>query len=29
VMATVWVAVFVPVLVVIGRPLASRLRGER
>ena len=29
VMATVWVAVFVPVFVVIGRPLASRLRGER
>jgi putative peptide zinc metalloprotease protein len=27
VMATVWVAVFVPVLVVIGRPLVERLRG--
>jgi putative peptide zinc metalloprotease protein len=28
VMATVWVAVFVPVLVVVGRPLVARLRGE-
>jgi putative peptide zinc metalloprotease protein len=28
VMATVWVAVFVPVLVVVGRPLAQRYRGE-
>jgi Zn-dependent protease len=28
VMATVWVAVFVPVLVVVGRPLVQRLRGE-
>jgi putative peptide zinc metalloprotease protein len=27
VMASVWVAVFVPVLVVIGRPLVTRLRG--
>jgi putative peptide zinc metalloprotease protein len=27
VMATVWIAVFVPVLVVIGRPLVERLRG--
>jgi putative peptide zinc metalloprotease protein len=27
VMATVWIAVFVPVLVVIGRPLAERFRG--
>jgi putative peptide zinc metalloprotease protein len=27
VMATVWVAVFVPVAVVVGRPLAARLRG--
>jgi putative peptide zinc metalloprotease protein len=27
VMATVWVAVFVPVLVVIGRPLVERMRG--
>ena len=27
VMATVWVAVFVPVLVVIGRPLLERFRG--
>jgi Zn-dependent protease len=28
VMATVWIAVFVPVLVVIGRPLAERFRGD-
>ena len=28
VMATVWVAVFVPVIVVVGRPLAERARGE-
>jgi putative peptide zinc metalloprotease protein len=28
VIATVWVAVFVPVLVVVGRPLVERLRGE-
>jgi putative peptide zinc metalloprotease protein len=28
VMATVWIAVFVPVLVVVGRPLVERLRGE-
>jgi len=28
VMATVWLAVFVPVLIVIGRPLVARLRGE-
>jgi putative peptide zinc metalloprotease protein len=28
VMATVWVAVFVPVLVVIGRPLVQRFRGD-
>jgi putative peptide zinc metalloprotease protein len=28
VMATVWVAVFVPVLVVIGRPLGQRFRGD-
>jgi Zn-dependent protease len=28
VMATVWVAVFVPVLVVVGRPLLARLRKE-
>ncbi|HEX5619154.1 MAG TPA: FHA domain-containing protein [Solirubrobacteraceae bacterium] len=27
VMATVWVAVFVPVLVVVGRPLVERMRG--
>jgi putative peptide zinc metalloprotease protein len=27
VMATVWIAVFVPVLVVIGRPLVERFRG--
>jgi putative peptide zinc metalloprotease protein len=27
VMATVWIAVFVPVLVVIGKPLAERFRG--
>jgi len=27
VMATVWLAVFVPVLIVIGRPLVARLRG--
>ena len=29
VMATVWIAVFVPVLVVVGRPLLQRVRGER
>jgi putative peptide zinc metalloprotease protein len=28
VIATVWVAVFVPVLVVVGRPLVERLRGS-
>jgi Zn-dependent protease len=28
VMATVWIAVFVPVLVVVGRPLFERLRGK-
>jgi putative peptide zinc metalloprotease protein len=28
VMATVWVAVFVPVLVVVGRPLVDRVRGD-
>jgi Zn-dependent protease len=28
VMATVWLAVFVPVLIVIGRPLVARVRGE-
>jgi pSer/pThr/pTyr-binding forkhead associated (FHA) protein len=27
VMATVWIAVFVPVLVVVGRPLLERMRG--
>jgi putative peptide zinc metalloprotease protein len=27
VMATVWIAVFVPVLVVVGRPLVERMRG--
>ena len=27
VMATVWIAVFVPVMVVIGRPLVERMRG--
>jgi len=27
VMGTVWVAVFVPVLVVVGRPLVERMRG--
>jgi pSer/pThr/pTyr-binding forkhead associated (FHA) protein len=29
VMATVWIAVFVPVAVVVGRPLLERLRGDR
>jgi putative peptide zinc metalloprotease protein len=28
VMATVWIAVFVPVFVVVGRPLVDRLRGK-
>jgi putative peptide zinc metalloprotease protein len=28
VMATVWIAVFVPVVVVVGRPLVERVRGE-
>jgi putative peptide zinc metalloprotease protein len=28
VMATVWIAVFVPVVVVIGRPLIERLKGD-
>jgi putative peptide zinc metalloprotease protein len=28
VMATVWIAVFVPVVVVVGRPLVERMRGE-
>jgi putative peptide zinc metalloprotease protein len=28
VMATVWVAVFVPVVVVVGKPLVERLRGK-
>jgi putative peptide zinc metalloprotease protein len=28
VMATVWIAVFVPVLVVVGRPLVERMRGD-
>ena len=27
VMATVWIAVFVPVLVVVGKPLVERMRG--
>ena len=28
-MATVWIAVFVPVVVVVGRPLAQRARASR
>jgi pSer/pThr/pTyr-binding forkhead associated (FHA) protein len=28
VMATVWVAVFIPVVIVVGRPLVARLRGK-
>jgi putative peptide zinc metalloprotease protein len=27
-MGTVWIAVFVPVVVVLARPLAQRVRGE-
>jgi hypothetical protein len=27
VMATVWIAVFIPVVIVIGKPLLARLRG--